>query len=220
MTAANTPRDISGLAAWYRGDSIAANSGTLASWNDSSGRGRHALQTTPANQPTITPNSAGVDGHKVLTFGGLHLLQAVFPLTQPASVVIVARDTQGFGATDLVDGVYLNSMVVQRNPGTWLIYSGGFVLDGVADANWHIFVACFDGVSSSLRIDGGAGVSGNAGVPADIFGIDIGASSGGSGMSGDIAEVIVFNRRLQVGPINWLGRYLSEKYKLPWTRAI
>lgn len=48
--------------------SVTLNGSTVSQWNDKSGNGNHATQTTAANQPTYT--SAGLNGFNVITFDG------------------------------------------------------------------------------------------------------------------------------------------------------
>lgn len=66
-----TPVSLSDLALWLDADdasTITLNGSTVSQWNDKSGNGRHATQTTPANQPTRLSNEQ--NGRVMLDWDG------------------------------------------------------------------------------------------------------------------------------------------------------
>jgi hypothetical protein len=215
------PSDISGLEAWFKADALALNdTDPVTSWTDSSGKARNATEAT--NPPSYRTNV--VNGFPVVRFDGVNdkLQTASFPLAQPLTIFAVFRHSSLATTNKTVfDGLTnLSAMLSGQVTGPqWIAFAGTNLFDGTADTNWHVATVVFNGGSSNIRIDGGPGVTGNAGT-ATPSGITLG--SRGSGINffvGDIFEVTVYSSALSTTNINSVGAYLAARAGLIWTTA-
>lgn len=217
------PSDIPGLEAWYDADNLGlADNAAVRSWPDSSGHLRDLLQGTAANQPTLQTNE--LNGHSVVRFDGTNdYLTTAFGLTlaQPLRIFVVAKSATASGhrVVDGIDGTNRAAMYGVPSS-TWRMWAtGAEVIGPTRDANYHIHYVRFTGATSTIRVDGGAGTTGNPGA-AGLAGLTIGAGQDLAAFhDGDIAEIIVYSSTLTFAQLNALGRYLSVKYALPWAWA-
>ena len=66
-----TPLDLGArLAIWHDAEFVTLTSGAVSSWDDLSGNGRHATQTTAASRPTV--DATGINGRPALLFDGMN----------------------------------------------------------------------------------------------------------------------------------------------------
>lgn len=72
------PGGIPGLAFWVKGDVGTTGSPDVSQWADQSGFGNHAVQSTPANQPSIVTNN--INFHTSINFSGG---TDIFSMTSP-----------------------------------------------------------------------------------------------------------------------------------------
>ena len=90
--------------------------------------------------------------------------------------------------------------------------AGEGLVGGEADEEPHVFAALFDEAESELRVDGEAVAEGEAGT-FPLGGVTLGASFNDANfLKGDIAAVLVFNRRLPATQIEDVEAYLQDKY--------
>src|SRR5205085_5275761 len=96
------PTQIGGLQAWYKADALGLHDGDpVATWTDSSGRGHAGSAPGTAQRPSFV--AAAVNGLPAVRFDGVDdLVQAKFPLAQPATVVAVFRARTDTGANQYV----------------------------------------------------------------------------------------------------------------------
>ncbi len=162
------------------------------------------VQATGGNQPTKQTDS----GLTVVRFDGVNdrLQITTGAHSQPMTTVIVAKLNATAGTPVLVDGGNTNFTHDVGSTTDFIAYAGTTLDSGVAlDTNWHIVVAIFNGASSNIRVDGGAGVTGNAGA-AGRTGLTIGSAfSGTLPASMDFRRLITFDRALTAGELNILG---------------
>lgn len=217
------PNQVSGLFSWHKADSIEglADGAEVASWSDSSGNG-HTLTGSAFLQPLY---KTGIqNGKPILRFDGINdqFTYTVAATSQPFTVFTVAK----WGATTfgtVLDGDTINTLRLYRSDANTanMHAGGGIVLGGpqaVLEA-FGIYALIFNGASSSGRINGGTGTSGNAGASA-IAGIHVAAQGDGGGpFDGDLAELIIYNSALTLANMNIVGRYLAQKYAISWTTA-
>jgi hypothetical protein len=99
--------------------------------------------------------------------------------------------------------------------GTLRSLNAGTALSGGApDTNRHVFIATFDGATSELMIDGSVALSGNAGANS-MAGFTLGSSrsSGGASLlSGRVAEVLVYPRKLSASEKTAITAYGQAKH--------
>jgi hypothetical protein len=229
-----TPRNISGLAAWWDASdaaSITTVSGRVSQWNDKSGNGVHATQSTANNRPENT--SATLNGRAVMTFDGSNDIMSftgtartdetqfvVVRNNMVASAVsnqqILGDASSGFGVTAVIknDGS-TNSDV--------FTHCGGFSL-GTTSARYQFPANNPFGpaVVSAIRSSASGGILRTDGVQratcttSNSYAL---ARIGGVGSSlplnGYIAEIVIYSRALSVADVQRVERYLGTKWGLP-----
>lgn len=229
-----TPRNISGLAAWWDASdaaSITTVSGRVSQWNDKSGNGVHATQTTANNRPVNT--SQTLNGRAVMTFDGSNDIMSftgtartdetqfvVVRNNMVASAVsnqqILGDASSGFGVTAVIknDGS-TNSDV--------FTHCGGFSL-GTTSARYQFPANNPFGpaVVSAIRSSASGGILRTDGVQratcttSNSYAL---ARIGGVGSSlplnGYIAEIVIYSRALSVADVQRVERYLGTKWGLP-----
>ena len=226
-----TPRSISGLAAWWDASdaaSITTVSGAVSQWNDKSGNGVHATQTTANNRPVNT--SQTLNGRAVMTFDGSNDIMSftgtartdetqfvVVRNNMVASAVsnqqILGDASSGFGVTAVIknDGS-TNSDV--------FTHCGGFSL-GTTSARYQFPANNPFGpaVVSAIRSSASGGILRTDGVQratcttSNSYAL---ARIGGVGSSlplnGYIAEIVIYSRALSVADVQRVERYLGTKW--------
>lgn len=171
---------------------------TLDAWPDSSGNAHNAIQATSLNRPTFDVD--GLNGRQCIRFAGDDWLAVEFAeLTQPTTLVVVGFTDTG-SSQSFIDGFDQTHRHFVRQVGitNYRLYAGE-ILDApvIPDRVPHLFVAVFNGASSSLEIDGALVASGNSGAQT-LTGLTIGAAffggsdwlTGGIGFAGLLPGVI------------------------------
>lgn len=228
-----TPRNISGLAAWWDASdaaSITTVSGAVSQWSDKSGNNVHATQTTANNRPVNT--SQTLNGRAVMTFDGSNDIMSftgtartdetqfvVVRNNMVASVIstqqILGDASSGFGVTAFIknEGSLSNDLFA---------YCGGFSVGTTAaryqfPANNPFGPAVVSHIRSSasggiLRTDG---VQRATCTTSNSYAL---ARIGGVGSSfplnGYIAEIVIYSRALSVADVQRVERYLGTKWGL------
>ncbi len=205
---------------WWGEDLPLADAASVSSWTDLSGAAHHLTDSTGSRKPIC--KTGILNGLSVVRFSGAQWLQASFTQAQPWSLVVVAKLTSAAAQQGIADGFNSNAGIVQVVPGSgWAINAGSPVVDGAADASWHIFVVTWNAASSTFRVDGGAGVTGNPGT-GNPGGITLGSwGNQVVPMTGDIYGGVVIGHALTLAEINNLGNYFKAKAPavLTWTTA-
>lgn len=213
------PTSIANLFAWYKADALTLNNADpVSSWTDSSGNSRHATQATSANQPLFRTNV--LNSKPIIEFDGTNdLLQVTYTLAQPVTRMAVLRyrsTTAGQASQD--GGANIAALFDIAGTG-YRMYAGNGLQTGTVDTSYHIFCQGWNGASSTLRVDGGAGVAGDAGS-ATQGGITFGARAAGTQHGQvNVAETLVYSRMLTLSEINDLGNYFASRYALTWNTA-
>ena len=217
------PTDIAGLQVWLNGggtywqDSArttgaSSDGDPVGAWDDASGNANHVLQATSGNRPTL--QTAEINGVAAVQFGGSHWLKVAFAgvVGQPTTIALVgktAASTTNEGK--LFDGDAARQLL-DESAGAWRLYAGNVVTGGTADDDWHTFVARFNGASSSLRVDGAGVIAADAGV-INLDGLTVGADpAGNTGLTGFVAELVVYDSALAGANLTDLEAYFAAKY--------
>jgi hypothetical protein len=155
--------------------------------------------------------------------GSSTFLKVTFTLNQPITRFVVAKRASAGAFHSLVDGAATYCLLRYENSDALVAYAGTFLTWGTPTptfGQWRIHQAIFNGASSSIRLRGGAAVTGNANT-LNPGGVTIGSYFGGDALffNGDIAEVIVYSRALSNSESDQVGNYLASKYALTWTGA-
>jgi hypothetical protein len=189
-----------------------ADGDAVGYWADKSGNNRHLAQSTTSAKPTLQTSER--NGRNTVRFDGGDWLTKSYgvTLTQPFAVFVVVIQPSGNGniydGTAVTDRVVLNS----TNPDVW----AGSAVPGVATMKpaWNVYTAIYNTTSSSLRTNGLQTASGNAGT-RNMAGFTVGASFAGStGLTGDIAEIIVIDPLPDTTTIELVENYLINKWSL------
>lgn len=225
------PLTVTGLVGWYKSDGVlyqdsarttlvTADGDPVGSWSDASGLGNHLLQATSGLRPTY--KTGQLNSKPTIRCAATGWLAKTFTVgAQPNTYFVVSkrRITSSGSNWAVWDGVVANEALM-RGAVTWDIYALGAVVSaGAVDANAHVFVALFKNTTSNIRVDGGAGSTGNSGA-ATPTGLTLGARGGGTTiLDGDIHEALVFHADVSLADINSIGGMLATKYGLTWTTA-
>jgi hypothetical protein len=245
-TAMTVPTDIRGLALWLDATQITgvANGGAVASWSDLSGNARHAVQATGANQPTYV--TGALNSKPVLRFDGTsdHL---VAPYRgEPGTVIVVGkatgtnhRDFCGAKSAEgarVIDGWYFQA----NEPGAQMRFSRSdlrttndtrLLAQLPTNSAYHMQIGTFDYATRTIALYDGGGygqkqrTTDPAARPirlssATAIGAAYVSQAPAHFLQGDIAEVLIYDRRLTDAELNLLGPYLAAKWGVPFAPVV
>lgn len=237
------PNNIENLYMWFDAadaSTITASSGAVSQWNDKSSNGFNVSQGTGSAQPTT--GSSTLNGLNVISFASndqLTYSAASDALDfSPLTVFLVARYTattnqfQRFftsrrSATGAADFQSPN-MTVQMNTATPVaifVAAGTGANNGVTQNNYFLF----DGVSNGSTVNASADMRpanvNNTGSIANQRYFRIGSECNSLGnppiadssgfLTGDIAEIILYNRELTLSERRAVRQYLQKKWRAP-----
>lgn len=222
------------LQVWYDGADLttyvpsANDEGQITQWTDKSNFAHNANPDGGAAKPTYE-NTVLQNGYGYLEFDGGDSL-TVNPFTQLASaagytVFIVARQLNTTGlqvltATDQAD------LSIVGGTGVYSVAMAGAtaVTTKATDTNWHVHSLIYDGTGATnadklkYRVDktaealvftGTVATTTNASSNEFFIGNDV---SGTNGLTGYVAEVILFNKTLSATEYANVENYLSTKW--------
>jgi hypothetical protein len=199
-------------------------SSLVSQWNDQSGNARNVTQGTGSRQPLKV--ASALNGLPAIRFDGVDdFMSASFTLAQPVTVFILYKSVT-IGAASSHDVVFdgntnaAMTLFSQSTP-TVLMYagaSGPTIGRRIADGVYARVTCTFNGAFSVLRVNGTIEAAGNvgAGTPGGVF-LGAGLQSAGVGTrwaNVEIAEFLVFARRLTDGEIAQVEAYLRRKCSL------
>lgn len=226
-TVAFLPTDIANIAVWLRADKgITTSGGAVSQWDFENGTFRgvdKVSQGTGANQPTHIVSDAAYNNRSVISFDGTDWLDTIAfssPIAQPNTIFIVG-DASAIGGAErnfflqtpnLDASGDVNSF--ENVSSGWRISAGVNLTGGTEDTNVNLFEAIYNGVSSSLDINGSNVLSGNTGADP-MKDMRVGNHSNGViGLTGKIAEIIVYNALLSAGDRTLVRSYLNMRYNV------
>ncbi|MGB0744704.1 MAG: sialate O-acetylesterase, partial [Opitutales bacterium] len=236
FTATTMPAELlpvtSGLQMWLRADAgVATDANGVTSWTDQSGNGNSVSQTTPDRQPALVSDAFG-NGLPALRFTDDRLDgPAVVTGSGARSIFMVVRQNIDGAANHSI--LTLNRVVsgdrslYRITPEFGVQMSNAAALYGnhPIDRQFRILTiqnpagamsdntrALLDGIRIKPSLVSSPGQLLNTGTG----GIRIGDSEGDGGafFSGDIAEIILYDRDLTAAEANEVGHYLESKYGL------
>lgn len=173
------PVDDPALAGWWAGDSgtwqdtggttpATANGQTVNRWSDLSGNGRHFLDGTHTDGPTLS--AAYRAGKNCISFNGTtNMLGANFARAYPCTIYIalfIPSGTTAASRTILNSRVDPGSSAITISPNTTnLVMSNtaSISLSSVTLGSWLYLATVFDGVNSSFVLNNSTTSSGNTG---------------------------------------------------------
>jgi hypothetical protein len=180
----------------------------VSQWDDQSGNSRHLLQGTDANRP-----SKEADG-SILFNGTAHFLKcSAFTLNQPETVAILYKSISWTDNDRIFDGNANDAGVYYQETATpnTSIYAGAAVVNAdpdIAIGSYGVALVQFSGATSSIAINGGVAVTGNAGA-SNMGGFALGAKADGT-VNGNIQvkEAAIFPAVLSAGERASVAAYL------------
>lgn len=153
------------MAAWFKyGVGITVTGLGVSQWSDQSGNGRHLLQGTDADRPSLqSDNSILADGTSEA------LSTSSFTLNQPMTWYVLAKQVTSKANGGLIgDSASNNAFIYQTNVGGTIaqaLPTGGVNANaGLALNTWGVIAAVANGASSSLAVNTNAPVTGNPGA--------------------------------------------------------
>ncbi|MDD5571188.1 MAG: PKD domain-containing protein, partial [Bacteroidales bacterium] len=221
--AQNTPTTVAGLKIWLKADSNTVLSGSnVSQWNDCSGNGYNAIQTTVNYQPLWV--NAIINSKPVIRFDGNddYMIIDPFILAQPITVFAVwSSHTNPVGsATYLFDGIDGTNRILfnYNDPNSgYLFYAGvSNYINTTAPPFTKINSLIYNTSSSKLYDNGTLKGTVNTGTNS-LTGITLGSNSGLSccWLDGDIAEIIIYDQALPDSSRRKIEEYLNLKYVGP-----
>jgi hypothetical protein len=233
------PKTIAGLQLWLDAadaSSVTTVSGAASQWNDKSGNGRHATQTTANNRPAY---NGVIGGKAALTFDGTNDAMATglesASLTGYATYFCVCRPNFADAtAANVKTPLYGRDSTTSNSYGMNLLNTSGTL---TLNTQWR--GAGFNqagGPTVTLGIDaimvGGITPTQNVrrvnGVAANLSTTPTAGTNSAAGnflnvgqdpsqlrwWNGPIGEVLVYNRDLSISEIQTIERYLTTKWAI------
>jgi Concanavalin A-like lectin/glucanases superfamily len=221
--AVSIPPLVKNLTLWYD----ASNSGsitkttTVSQWNDLSGTGANVVQATTANQPTYTASC--MNSLACLSFNGssdfLHAASG-FPTSSDYTIAAIAK----FNANTATilggsNGAVTSYAFWGANAETPALYQGGTTFAKAASVGTAAFLAVAtlqdSNAAGNMYVNGGAPATGSSpSLHVADSTIEVGASTGGNYLSGNIAELLVYSRILSTAEQQYIEGYLACKWGL------
>jgi hypothetical protein len=193
----------------------------LARWEDLSGNGRHAVQSTPASRPSIV--SAALNGRQVRRFNGtsqfLRTGALSATLSQPVDWFVVFKATNTINRrvfdVETISGATGPRNTMLLNGGASHIFAGNLLTTSYSSTSWGINHARFNGSNAFWTRNGASLVTGNAGSEG-CSSVVIGAfrTLVSDFFQGDIAEILVFQSALSTADRQAVETYLNAKWAI------
>jgi hypothetical protein len=202
---------------------VTANTDPIGACDDISGNARHATQATAGKRATYrTAQFGSIAAADFVAASGQSLATGVFTVNQPGTVYLVADfDVQTFFALPF-DGITSRwGFGVTNDPGfPYFLHAGANgVAASLSDTSAHVFAVVFNGASSNLRVDGGAGEVLNPSTDA-LTRVRIGNDSGEvAPFDGRVGRAIVYSGAHTTTELDQVGEYLADIFGTTWTPA-
>lgn len=213
----------SGMHLWLRTDTgVTLNGNNTARWADQSGNGRSAGMTTAARQPAFVPGV--LNGWPVLRFAGAQsmVLDVASAPTQ-YTVFVVGKNSRTDESFSMIlgpGGSNPNSQLRWENGNQSMIVGLGNNLPVTNSTigntrTYHALVVRYDGTTLQTYRDGILRSTTNHATSGPWRINQIGAYYDSFFMTGDLAELLIYNRALTDEERQSVGVYLRSKYALP-----
>lgn len=167
------------------------------------------MTATGSLAPTLLVSDPNMKGGSSLQFAGAQKLASPsITISQPNSVIVVARFSSLTGSPGLFDNQTIRQFMFSSSGGShWGMYAGATSTGGTPDTNMHTFAAIFNGASSALYVDGVQITlsPANPGSNNGTGGFSLGNQSTGY-MTGEIQEWAIYEEAL---PVSYLNSWVS-----------
>jgi hypothetical protein len=193
---------------------------TVASWPDSSGKGVQVTQSTPSAQPVYVPNA--VYGQPAVQFSGSsnYLTSSLPQIAGDKSIFVVEKRADNglrceLSSSSLTSGFFLGNVYNASAESVGRLYvAQDMSLPGYV--NGYILKSFIrSGGTCTLNVND---TSATAQVPDAASGNYSISDAGTFHFSGQIAEMLIYNRAVSGSEQQLIEDYLSQKYGLwePW----
>lgn len=208
---------LSGLSMWLRADTgLVINGSGISSWSDLSGNNNSAFAAQNINQPQYVPSDASINSKSSVRFDGisnfLNVPSADF--NSDFTVIAVARQSTTTSYQHLIE---------PKDPGIQLAYLdnkfqwlGKVSSSAYPTTQFHIVTVSRKGAAGNIYINGI--LSGNGSVNTTTGkGWVIGSYNSASSefLNGDIAEILLYNKELNISTFDSVNSYLKSRYAPP-----
>ena len=214
---------ITNLQAWYSADSVLIESDYVKQLYDISGNGHHLIQNNLINRPSQNENAFA--GHPTILFDGSNdFLSVDFNDTiEQSNTIIIAWKINTQKAQAVFDGIVpdkRHSLEYVYSTSTNIsMYAGGVGIGYSFDKPLSDFLSVNTLYYKTLAevYDNGSFVGSSSIVGAQgLSGFNLGSRQGGSrSLSGEIAEVLIYNDELPEEDRLMIEAYLMDKYSPP-----
>jgi hypothetical protein len=224
-----SPSDISGLQLWLDattglfdatsgGSAVTTDGSAVARWEDQSGNGRHATQTTSNNRPLL--KTSILNSKNVIRFDGSNDGMAITEYdlgSSPAYTVFAVKyqTSEAFRIFLAAGNIEPYLSARDNAAGGFTHWDGGTHLHSSFTSSqlWQIFIYSQNSSNRKFYKDNGAAVTGTTSTrQAKIR--DIGFGAGSFRWNGDLAEIILYNSYLSDSDRESVRDYLNTKWAI------
>jgi alpha-tubulin suppressor-like RCC1 family protein len=218
----NVPQVASNLVAWYRADvGVTQSSGSVSSWQDQSGNGNNATQSSGTLQPTWETST--LNGQPVVHFthaSNTYLAAASsssLEVTAITSFVVTRNTGTTTGSLIHKTGSTVNYGLAYQTSGTLRMYidSAAYYATGTLTAdNWGVVQGEYNQSDISIYVNGTESQTAlttalsTSATPLYLGGYNV----SGNTPDCDIAELLIFNAALTSTQSQQVEGYLYNKY--------
>jgi len=193
--------------------SPAVNTGDqVAGWQDASGNGRHVVQATAANRPTLLPGF--LNGYPVLKFNGTTNYLACSPISgisYPFTVVVLCQLLASGANNQVVSFNNGNNAVIYNASGKWSLYGPGVTGPNSTLNKWTVLNAVFS-TTPTIHANGGTDTTGSTSTSGTLTPLSIGSAIASAYFNGYIAEIVAFPGALSSGNRAIIDQYFNATY--------
>lgn len=199
------------------GSPITTDNTAVATWQDQSGSGRNATQSTSGNRPVWRSASNGQNGLPVVSFNGTNswissLSSGISssPFEYYMTFKMANTNTNGriiWGAGD-------RGNFDATSTAGWDMYNGSLIAGGTRTASWVQATATFNGSLSTLRINGSQVLSGNTGTGFPTA-LSLGSNGSTNWANMLFAECLVYSVVNSTTNRDAIESYLKSKWGTP-----
>jgi hypothetical protein len=210
IVAQSLPSSVPNPVLWLKADDGSLSAGPVTQWNDQSGNGYHAAQSNPNAQPVFIPAVAGLNNKPVIRFDGSDDMfnGVTIPNINNTSIsvfILFNGGPQGGIAADIFRfGDGSGHRIVRRLfTENLALVNNGNLLDATPNSSpnagfgyliWSS-IKNYNTITNVFLNGSNAGSSNNAGLNGTFpnGNYAIGNTVSYENLSGDIAEIIIFN---------------------------
>ncbi|MEX2597459.1 MAG: T9SS type A sorting domain-containing protein [Salibacteraceae bacterium] len=220
------------------GTTLGGNNASIQQWNDLSGNGNHAIETTPAFMPTLETNQANGFSSLMFDGGNDRILSSGVATSNQTTIFVAVKFNALTNNNDGIiqaspAGTAFTSSVNDKSIGMWINTSNGNIwgrgiqsnntqrnisqTTSLSTGQFYIIAQDFNGSTIQQYVNGAT--AGNTIYNGTIkswteFGI---ARQGTESLDGELLEIIVYTNSVNAAQRIIIDNYLAAKYNLTLT---